>query len=80
MFSDKPEMMSGGLGFTNIIGLSDTTDEQIVRAAGGAWNSGLTCRQEKRAPWALATAPGSTPAAAEQLAGGGWDGETSGEA
>lgn len=43
LFTNKPEMLSGGLGFTNIVGVSDTTDEQVVRAAGGAWNTGLTC-------------------------------------
>ncbi|KAL4854292.1 hypothetical protein ACK3TF_004982 [Chlorella vulgaris] len=43
LFSDKPEILSGGLGFTNIIGVSNNTDEAVVRAANGTWSANVTC-------------------------------------
>lgn len=43
LFDRRPRMVAGGLVTTNIIGVSNNTDEAVVRAAGGAWNSGLTC-------------------------------------
>jgi hypothetical protein len=39
---DEPVILSAGMGFDNIIGLPDLTEE-IVRQAGGSWYSGLKC-------------------------------------
>jgi len=39
---DDPMILSAGLGFDNIIGVSDVSEE-AARDAGGAWYSGLTC-------------------------------------
>lgn len=41
-WSEKPAILSGGLGFDNIIGVPEVTRE-TVRAAGGSWYEGLTC-------------------------------------
>jgi hypothetical protein len=41
-WSEKPVILSAGLGFDNIIGLPELTRES-VRDAGGAWYDGLTC-------------------------------------
>jgi hypothetical protein len=48
-----PKILSAGLGFTNIIGLS-SLDEPTVRAAGGAWAASPTC------------ANGTTPTASQR--------------
>jgi hypothetical protein len=45
-WNTTPEILSAGLGFTNIIGLP-SLDEQTVRAAGGAWDANLTCGNGK---------------------------------
>lgn len=42
-WSAKPKILSAGMGFDNIIGLSEISKES-VRKAGGAWYSGLKCR------------------------------------
>lgn len=39
---DEPVILSAGMGFDNIIGLPDLSEE-TVRQAGGSWYSGLTC-------------------------------------
>ena len=39
---DTPEILAGGMGFDNIIGLPDIT-EASVRAANGSWYAGLVC-------------------------------------
>ncbi len=39
---DEPVILSAGLGFDNIIGLPELTEE-IVRQAGGSWYSSLKC-------------------------------------
>ena len=45
----KPKMLAAGLGFTNILGVTDadSTDlavaQAAVQAVSGAWNEGLTC-------------------------------------
>ena len=45
----KPKMLAAGLGFTNILGVTnaDSTDLAVAQAAvqgvSGAWNEGLTC-------------------------------------
>lgn len=41
-WSDKPAILSAGMGFDNIIGLPKITQE-TVRAAGGSWYGSLTC-------------------------------------
>ena len=41
-WTDKPEILSGGMGFDGIIGLS-TISKETVREAGGSWYSGLKC-------------------------------------
>ncbi len=69
VWSSKPQMIAAGLGFTNIIGVSgiSTKDlgqsEQLVRAAGGTWNTvscassevpGLNAYTSASAPQAVA--------------------------
>jgi hypothetical protein len=46
-WAPEPEILSAGLGFTNIVGLS-ALNEQSVRDADGAWESNLTCRNGKQ--------------------------------
>lgn len=41
-WTDKPEILSAGLGFDNIIGLPEISEE-TVRDAGGSWYGSLTC-------------------------------------
>jgi hypothetical protein len=41
-WSDEPAILSGGMGFDNIIGLPQL-DEPTVRDAGGSWFAGATC-------------------------------------
>ena len=41
-WSTKPEILSGGMGFDSIIGLSEV-NEETVREVGGSWYSGLVC-------------------------------------
>jgi hypothetical protein len=41
-WSDEPKILSGGMGFDNIIGLPQL-DEATVREAGGSWFAGATC-------------------------------------
>ena len=61
----RPKMMAAGLGFTNIIGVPGiTTDdlarsEQLVRAAGGAWNT-IACASGE-SPTLAAYTSASTP-------------------
>jgi len=49
MWERRPRMLAAGLGFTDIIGVDGmngddlAASEAAVRAAGGAWNSSLTC-------------------------------------
>ncbi|PRW51084.1 phospholipase carboxylesterase [Chlorella sorokiniana] len=54
LFASYPQMMSGGLGFTSIIGV-DNTNETAVRSAGGAWNTGLTCSNGATPPQRVIT-------------------------
>ena len=42
-WTDQPQILSAGMGFDNIIGLPELTEE-TVRAAGGSWYSGLICK------------------------------------
>lgn len=45
----KPKMLAAGLGFTNILGVTDADSSDLavaqaaVQAVSGAWNEGLTC-------------------------------------
>ena len=49
-WSEKPVILSAGLGFDNIIGPPELTTE-TVRDAGGSWYEGLTCgRVRSRKP------------------------------
>ena len=41
-WSDEPRILSGGMGFDNIIGLPEI-DGPTVRDAGGSWYGSLTC-------------------------------------
>jgi hypothetical protein len=41
-WSDEPAILSGGMGFDNIIGLPEI-NEATVREAGGSWYGSLTC-------------------------------------
>ncbi len=49
MWTAKPQMLAAGLGFTNIIGVPGMNNpdlgqaEQVVRDAGGTWQSNLHC-------------------------------------
>ncbi|MBK9093330.1 MAG: hypothetical protein IPM84_11220 [Anaerolineae bacterium] len=51
---DEPMILSAGMGFDNIIGLPELTEE-TVREAGGSWYGSVTCTSGK-AP-VLDTAP-----------------------
>ena len=43
-WSDEPEILSAGLGFSDIIGLAEPElTEDVVRAAGGAWSRDIEC-------------------------------------
>jgi hypothetical protein len=52
----KPKMLAAGLGFTNILGVTnaDSTDTSVAQAAvqavSGAWNVGLTCSSTSTPP------------------------------
>ena len=52
----KPKMLAAGLGFTNILGVTnaDSTDLSVAQAAvqavSGAWNEGLTCSSTSTPP------------------------------
>jgi hypothetical protein len=46
-WTPEPQILSAGLGFTGIVGLS-ALDEQSVRDASGAWESSLTCENGKQ--------------------------------
>jgi len=52
----KPKMLAAGLGFTNILGVTnaDSTDLSVAQAAvqgvSGAWNVGLTCSSTSTPP------------------------------
>lgn len=52
----KPKMLAAGLGFTNILGVTDadSTDVAVAQAAvqavSGAWNVGLTCESTATPP------------------------------
>ncbi len=52
----KPKMLAAGLGFTNILGVTDADDTDIavaqaaVQAVSGAWNVGLTCESTATPP------------------------------
>lgn len=41
-WSDEPTILSAGLGFDNIVGVPELT-EQYVREAGGSWYASVTC-------------------------------------
>ena len=41
-WSEEPLILSAGLGFDNIVGLPDVTEE-TVREAGGSWYGSVTC-------------------------------------
>ncbi len=41
-WSDEPTILSAGLGFDNIVGVPEIT-EQTVREAGGSWYGSVTC-------------------------------------
>ena len=41
-WSLEPKILSAGMGFDNIIGIDELTQE-AVKAAGGSWNEGLIC-------------------------------------
>ena len=46
-WSEAPAILSAGLGFSDIIGLPEAQlTEDLVRAAGGAWSSGIDCGQD----------------------------------
>jgi poly(3-hydroxybutyrate) depolymerase len=43
-WSEEPEILSAGLGFSDIIGLAESElTEDVVRAAGGAWSGDIEC-------------------------------------
>ena len=43
-WSDEPQILSAGLGFSDIIGLTESElNEDVVRAAGGAWSGDIDC-------------------------------------
>ena len=46
-WSKEPLILSAGLGFDNIVGLPDVTEE-TVRAAGGSWYGSVTCTNGKK--------------------------------
>ena len=52
----KPKMLAAGLGFTNILGVTnaDSTDLSVAQAAvqavSGAWNVGMTCSSTSTPP------------------------------
>ena len=46
-WSEKPEILSAGFGFDGIIGLPEITEDE-VRAAGGSWYGGLTCKSGEK--------------------------------
>lgn len=52
----KPRMLAAGLGFTNILGVTDADSDDIsvaqaaVQAVSGAWNVGLTCASTATPP------------------------------
>ncbi len=58
----EPRMIAGGLGFTDIIGIEGLdlddlqTSEQLVRAAGGAWNT-IDCEATSMAAYTSAVTP-----------------------
>ncbi|WP_020606567.1 hypothetical protein [Spirosoma spitsbergense] len=45
-WSDQPQILSAGLGFTDIIGVDELTEEN-VQLVGGSWYSTLTCQNGK---------------------------------
>ena len=43
-WSDTPEILSAGVGFSDIVGVvGDVLDEELVRSAGGAWSTAHSC-------------------------------------
>ena len=43
-WSDQPEILSAGMGFCDIVGvLGDALTQELVRQAGGAWLSDISC-------------------------------------
>ena len=59
-WSDEPKILSAGLGFEGIIGISEYSEE-AVREAGGAWYGSLSCTNGEEAPGTSRTAS-TTPA------------------
>jgi hypothetical protein len=55
---DEPVILSAGLGFDNIIGLPELTEETI-RQAGGSWYSGLKCANGQLPPTNVLTSAAS---------------------
>jgi hypothetical protein len=48
-WSGKPEILSAGMGFDNIIGVPEL-DAETVRAGGGSWYGSLTCKSGEEPP------------------------------
>ncbi|KAL4424437.1 hypothetical protein ABPG77_006375 [Micractinium sp. CCAP 211/92] len=54
LYSSVPEILSGGLGFTNIIGVANL-DRDTVRAANGTWRVNVTCANGQPPPTRVLT-------------------------
>ena len=65
-WTDKPEILSAGMGFDNIIGLPDIPKE-TAREAGGSWYGGLNCMSGKNPSDDLMTS--AAPLLVRMLAG-----------
>lgn len=48
IWRDEPMILSAGMGFDNIIGVPEVTEE-IVKEAGGSWYGSLTCQNGEEA-------------------------------
>jgi hypothetical protein len=55
----EPAILSGGMGFDNIIGLTELTRES-VREAGGSWYDGLTCSNGEEPETSMLTSAASS--------------------
>ncbi|EFN56227.1 hypothetical protein CHLNCDRAFT_145015 [Chlorella variabilis] len=63
LFADEPAILSGGLGFTNIIGVAtalNSSSEGVVRAANGTWRSNVTCASGQPPPTRVLTSASPT--------------------
>ncbi|KAL4437063.1 hypothetical protein ABPG75_004202 [Micractinium tetrahymenae] len=54
LYSPVPEILSGALGFTNIIGVANL-DRDTVRAANGTWRANVTCTNGQPPPTRVLT-------------------------